>query len=206
MSDETPVVPPAVVPPVSTAPADPPTATENPAWLPGRLTEARENERKKLLQELGAEKPADLKAKLKRLEELEAATLTEQERTQKQLAELGAKAQQFEALQKTFTQMVESEFSALTDQQKSAIDARANGDAQKRWEIMDIMRAAGALTVQPPAPKPATTAAPGAPPPPASPKDPKSPRAIYEAKKLIDPMGAELYRQMHAAAIEASPA
>jgi flagellar hook-basal body complex protein FliE len=190
---------------VVTPPAAP-VAPENPAWLPGRLSEARETERKKLLQDFGVEKPEDLKAKLARLSELEAASLSEQERTQKQLADLSAKAQQFEALQKTFTQMVESEFSSLNDQQKSAIDARANGDAQKRWEIMDIMKAAGALTVQPPAPKPATTAAPGAPPPPASPKDPKSPRAIYEAKKQIDPMAAELYRQMHAAAIEASPA
>lgn len=198
---------PAQAPIQAKAPAIAPDHEDGPAWLPDRLAKARESERKKVLQDLGVTDAESLKLKLAKLSELEAASLTEAERTEKQIQELSGKAQKYDSLEKSFSQLVGEQFSSLPDQQREAIDARASGNAQARWEIMQIMKDAGVLGAgqAPVAPRPASTTAPGAAPPPATPLDPKSPRAIYEAKKLIDPMGAAIYRQTHAAAIEASP-
>jgi len=179
---------------------------DGPAWLPDRLAKARESERKKVLQDLGVADAESLKLKLAKLAELEAASLTEAERAEKQIQELSGKAQKYDSLERSFTQLVVEQCTTLSDQQREAIDARASGNAQARWEIMQIMKDAGVLGVKAPiVARPASTTAPGAMPPPSSPLDPKSPRAIYEAKKLTDPMGAAIYRQIHAAAIEASP-
>lgn len=201
---------PAAKPPEAAKPAEAGASNiepENPAWLPDRLKKAEAKGREHIFKTAGVSSEDDLVAKLKRLQELETASLSESEKTQKRIEELTAIAGQHDSLKKSFEAVVTSEFSKLTDKQQEAIDAKAAGDAQKRWEYMEFLKSTGALEAQstPAAPKPATTTAPGATPPPATPKNPQTPREKYEALKQTDPLQAELYRSMHARAIETSP-
>lgn len=187
--------------PAPVAAAKPAETTQDPPpWLPDRLKQARESERKKLLQELGAETPDDLKAKLAKLSELETSQLTEQERTQKLIQELTPKAEQAERLSGLFSSVVESRFSQLSEAQQTAIDAVANGSAEERWKLMSVLDAAiGAAP--PPAPKPAQTAPQGASPPP-SPATPKTARDKWIELQRSDPMQASLFYQANAFEIQ----
>lgn len=190
------------------APATEPAASaepQAPEWLPGRLEQARAAERKRLLQELGADDPAALKAKLKKLDELETAKLSDQERVEKLIKELTPKAEQAERLQTMFSSLVESKFSALTEQQQTAIDTVANGNAEERWKLIQVMEAAGfsASPAAPTAPKPAQTVPAGASPPPPS-AEPKTAFDKWTDLQKTSPVQASLFYQMNAMAIEQS--
>ena len=188
-------------------------APEDPHWLPGRLNQAKDSAINGLLSELGVKDSATLKANLARLSELETASLTEQERVAKRLADLEPKAQKAERLEAVFKSVVEAEFSTLTESQQAAIDARANGDPEKRWELMQLAKAfAGAAPSQPPTapatpatPNPATTRPDGAQKPPAR-SEALTPRQQYEAMRNTDPMRATIFYQLNRQAIDASPA
>jgi hypothetical protein len=196
-------------PPV--APADPATAApaaDDPApqWLPDRLKQARAAERKQLLQELGADDPAALKAKLKKLDELETEKLSDQERVEKLIKELTPKAEEGERYKKMFADFVDAQFSSLDEKTQQAIDAKANGNAERRWEFMQFMQTAGlggpATTTPTPA-RPANTAPAGAQPPPA-PAQPKTTFDKWNDLKKTDSVAASVFYQMNAMAIEQS--
>lgn len=180
---------------------------QDPAWLPGRLEKAKTAAVNSLLSELGVKDSASLKANLARLSELETASLTEQEKTAKRLAELEPRAQKADRLEAAFKSVVDAKFSTFSEAQQAAIDARANGDPEKRWELMQLAEAfAGGTTsqpAQPTTPAPANTS-PAAPAPPAR-SDALTPRQQYEALKTTDPMRANLFYQLNRAAIESSP-
>jgi hypothetical protein len=186
-----------------------PAVDENPAWLNGRLQQARKSAVTDFLGELGFKDPKEAKAALDKLQSLETASLSEKERVEKQIQELTPKAAKAERLEGLFKSLVDSKFGTLTEKQQQAIDAKANGDPERRWEIMDVMEAAGALTpaaaspALPAAKQPASTS-PGAPPPP-PPAPAQTPRSKWEAMKKTDPMQASLFYQLNRAAIEQSP-
>jgi len=184
--------------PATEAPA---TQPEEPAWLPDRLKQARATAQKQLLQELGVTDPGDVKAKLAELDKLKTAQLTDQERIAKQLAELQPKADLADKLQAQFSSIVDSQFSALPEMQQAAIDSVASGDAGKRWELMQVLRAAGGAVIAAAA-RPANTA-PAAPPPPA-PTQPQTPFQRWEALQKTDPVQASIFHQLNAFAIEQS--
>lgn len=206
MTDQPGQTEPAVTPPAAVATPEPPAggSDDPPAWLPQRLAQARESERKKLLQEFGAENPEALKAKLKKLDELETSKLSEQERIEKLIKELSPKAEQAERLQALLTSVVESKFSALSEQQQQAIDAVAAGNTEERWKLMKVMEAAGFGTPAAPAvPKPASTVPAGATPPPAA----ATPKTAYEKWADLnksDSVAASLFYQLNSMAIQQS--
>lgn len=173
-----------------------------PDWLPDRLKQAREAERKKLLSDFGADDPEVIKAQLSELAELKRSQLSEQERLTAERDELKAKADAADRYLNAFKSTVDARFAGLTEQQQAAIDSSASGDPEQRWKIMQVMEAAGAFA--PPVPKPASTTPAGAPPPP-TPATPNTPRAIYEGLQKSDPTRAALFFQMNAAAINHSP-
>lgn len=221
-----PASPPAPTPPAAPAPApaqqplkleSPPAKPEpepkagddqQPAWLPDRLKQARGAERNALLKELGAESPDDIKAKLTRLQELEDATLSEQERVAKQLADAQAAAARGAAFEKPFTNYVQSRFEALTPEQQALIDSRANGDPLLRHEGIQYLDALAAhAPAAPPVtpPKPAST--PEAPkPPPASGGAPKTKYEEWRAmaENPATSLKATFFYRANKHAIEAS--
>lgn len=205
-ASNTPANPPAN-PPAPAAPAAQPAAAappddQAPPWLNDRLKQARESERKKTLAELGVDDPTKIKEKLKRLDELETAKLSDQERVEKLIKELTPKAEQAERLQTLFSSVVESRFNALADKQREAIDAVANGNAEKRWELMQVMESAGLLAGTPPPPRPAQTA-PAAPPAPA-PATPETMFTKWQGLRTKDSVAASVFYQLNAMAIEQS--
>lgn len=193
---------PAAAPPAAPPVAAPPPDDQAPTWLPDRLKQARATERQQLLSEFGVDDPAKLKDKLKRLDELETATLTEKERTEKQIKELSPKAAQAERLQTLFSSVVESKFATLGDKQREAIDAKAKGDPEKRWELMQFMELAGLPGAVPITPKPAQTA-PAAPPAPA-PATPQTPFTKWQDMRSSDSVAASVFYQLNAMSIEQS--
>lgn len=189
-------------PPAPVNPATPPPDDQAPPWLPERLKQARATERKTLLSEFGVDDPAKLKEKLQKLDKLETDKLSDQERVEKLIKELSPKAEQAERLQTLFSSVVESRFSGLPDKQREAIDAVASGNAEKRWELMQVMESAGLLAPAPAQPRPAQTA-PAAPPAPV-PATPQTPFTKWQDMKSRDSVAASVFYQLNAMAIEQS--
>lgn len=173
-----------------------------PAWLPDRLNQARQKAQADLLAKFGGAKPEDIAAKLKRLQELEDASLSEKERAEKQIAELRVQAAEAERYKKMFGEQVSSEVAALTEEQRAAVLAFAGEDPVEQHRMVQAFRMAGAVkgngaAVAPPTPAPhATTVPAGAAPPPAS--APKSKREEWLEIKERDPFAGQLFYQQHA--------
>lgn len=192
-------------------PAAPPAAPQTPkaSDLPDEALAARlERERKsaeaKLLGSLGVTNADEIKARLKELDDLKTAQLSEAERTQKTIADLTPKAQRAEVLEQRLAAIVEEQFAALPESQRNAIDSVASGNAEKRLELMQVMRAAGLVPIaQPPAapkpPPPANTAPPVNAPSPAG-----SETAWDKYAAITNPTTRSLFYRTHTAEIEAS--
>jgi len=209
MSDEpTPQGTPAPIPPPSADPPAPPPASPtagadpSPTWLPERLKQARQAERKALLESFGVKDGDELKTRLQKLQELETSQLSEQERTAKMLDELRPKAEAGERVSALFASVVEKQFAELPEQTQAAIDARANGDAEKRWDLMQVVAAtAPTQPVSPSAPRPANT--PAAPPAP-TPGNPQTAFDRWQALKASDATAASIFYQSHSSEIDQS--
>lgn len=204
-------------PAVAPAPVAPqaPTATQlptegepdvgSPEWLNPRLSKAKAAAERRLLDQFGVEKPEDLQARLKRLDELEAASLTEQERQAKQIEELTTRATESETYKRKFTDMVNSRFDALPEAQRESIDAEAAGDAAQRFTFMKVMGLMGTGPVAPaPQPQPASTTPATAPKPPAP---SGAAQTAYERWKALDAnqqtrAQAAIFRQANALEVE----
>lgn len=139
--------------------------------LKNRLDETRTAAETKLLKSLGFDKTTDAAEFLKKAKELQQSQLTEQEKLQNSVKELEPKAKRADALEQQLTALVDEQFAALPEAARTAIDTVANGNAEKRLEMMRVMRASGLLGAAPPAPAapagPATSAPPANPPTPA---------------------------------------
>lgn len=185
--------PPPITPAASAAPPAPPaspTATDadtvrmSSAKLKERLEESATAAQRKLLKDLGFEKPEDMKGALKRLKDLEDEKLTAEERTRKQLKELSDAAEAAKPIAALAKDAVEELFATLPEDQRKVIDETANGDPAERLRLIRFARklappstlapqqpASQTLAIQPPPPAappsqtpPATTAPPpGAP-------------------------------------------
>ena len=157
--------------------AEPRAPQTPPAWLGPRLEQAREAERKRLLNDFGFPDSEALKARLAEAKRLEEATLSEQEKAKLRIQELEPIAQQAKALEEWRDRVVQSQFDALPDHQKEAVDRVAQGDQSKRWEIMSVLSAVGSAP-----------ASPAAEPPPAAPLPvPASPATTVPGKAPPSP-------------------
>jgi len=166
--------------PPAPAPVPPPAAAE-PAkldltsdQLKERLREERERARGAFLKDLGFEKSDDLKGALGKLKELETASLSQQEKTEKELAELRTKAARADGTTELLKLVVDEQFSKLPESVQKIIDETADGDPEQRLLLMRVVSAATA----------SASADPAAPPPPPGPK-------TVSPKPAPAPQGAE---------------
>jgi hypothetical protein len=201
-----------VVPEPTPAPAAPPAPapTPNPVLatdlppdkLKDRLEQAARKREADLLAKFGGAKPEDIEAKLKRLQELEDASLSEKERTEKQIAELRVQAAEAERYKKLFGEQTAAELTGLSEEQRAAVLAFAGEDPVEQHRMVQAFRMAGAVKgngaeVAPPTPAPkATTVPAGAAPSPAT--GPKSKREEWVELQGRDPIAAQFFYQLHA--------
>ncbi len=202
----------------NTPPADPPNAVppndpaikpndSEPAWLPGRLSQAARSAETKLFSQYGVKDADELAKKLKRLDDLETERLSESEKTQKLIQELRPKAERAAQVESLLNGLVESQFNALPEATRAAIDAVASGNAEERLKLMRVVQAAGLASGNAP---PATPPAPVKPPPantapPANAPPPAATRSKYdEYAAITNPLQRSIYYQLNATDIEAS--
>lgn len=197
--------------PPQAAPAKaPPAGDGDPPWLPERLTKAKAAAQNQLLNELGFPDVESAKKRLEAAKVLEEASLSEAERTAKRLAELEPMAARAAALEQRLAAVVESQFAGLTPEQQSAVDSVAQGDPERRLELISVLAAAG-LTAAPPVPvtqteattpaatPPATTTPPGSPPAPAPTRT-----KFDEWQSLTDPIAKAIFLRLNKREIDAT--
>jgi len=179
-----------------------------PAQLKERLAEERGKGTAALLKDLGFEKPDDLKGALGKLKELQDASLSEKERSDKKLQELTTRTTQLEATDKLFRQVVDQQFAKLPEAAQQAIDVVANGDPVQRFTLMQV---AAAMQTAPTPATPTTPPGPAPKPPPASsgPGPNPAPSAAaqtkfqeWEAMKARSPMLGDIFYQNNQREIE----
>ncbi len=182
-------------------------AGETPDWLPERLAQAGRTAVSKLLGQIGVKDDAELKTRFTKLVELEKASMSEAEKRQAEIDALKPKAEKSERLSAFATQIVGDLFNALPEAQRTAIDKVASGDAEQRWQLMQLLKDAGTASGTTPAVPvvtPASTAPAGAPPPPTTPAAPETPYQVWQRKIKEDPIGAGIFYASNALAIERS--
>lgn len=172
-----------------------------------RLAKAGEAAQRRFLKDLGFEKPDDVKEALKALKSLQDEKKSTQEKLEGRIKELEPKATRADVLAKRFESVVTAEFDKLPENIRTAIDKVADGDSEKRWEQIEVFRAAGVLGGQqqepgkpPSAPK--TSAPNGAPPPAKSGGLTKFDEWAQLREK--NPVQASIFFRVNRAAIEAS--
>lgn len=213
-----PIVPAApLAAPASTPATDADTVRMTPAQLKARLDEQSAAAQRKLLKELGFEKPEDVKSAAARLKALEDEKLSEQERTQKQLKELAAAVEANKPLATLASEAVDELFKALPAEQQAVIDDEAKGDPAARMRLIRLARRL--MPATPPAPivvAPAAgtpPAAPPLPPPPASTTPPpaaprpgvvKTKYEQYQEMRAAENPMADIFFSLNERAIKAS--
>jgi len=181
----------------------------NPPWLPERLKSAKATAQRELLESLGVKDGDELKTALAELKTLKTSTLTEAQQKDARIKELEPQAAEALRVKATLKALVDERFAALPEAQQQAIDAIAEGDPERRLQMLRVRDALVATQTPttpaaPPKPTPATTTPPGAPPAPATPAAPDTPFTIYERKLTEDPMGASIFYRINAVSIEKS--
>lgn len=203
-----PVVPPAPaapVPPAADTKPDAASITMPSDAFKARLAEEGTKAERKFLKSLGFEKAEDLQTVLTTARALQDAQKTDAEKAAARIKELEPQAARAATLAKRFEASVAVDFEKLPENIQKAIDKVADGDAEKRFDQMQVLRDAGLLGAVPAAPAnpkaPANVAPPGTPPPPSGVKSKFQEWSELRAKS---PVHASVFFQLHGPAIEAS--
>jgi hypothetical protein len=204
-------VPPAIVAAAAQATAivgDPAEVRLTSAQLRDRLDETRRTAESAALKALGFDTKEQADAFLRTAKALQDAQLTEAQKQQKLLEELTPKAQRADALAARVKAYADREFSTLPEAVQKAIDETANGDPEKRLDLVEMMRKSGLLATSgaaapAPAPAPANAGAgQGVPPKPTNAQTPYDQwQALVASGKQIH---ADLFYQANVPAIAAS--
>jgi hypothetical protein len=230
-----PVIPQAPPPVVAPPKADvEPEVRMTPAQLTKRLAEERAKGERDKEAALAAMLGGDLQAAKALIAEAKAkddAQKSEVQKLTEQLAAKDAKLSRLAALEEAVSARAASEFDALSDVQKTAVQDLAGDDPAARLRTIEKLRptwaavqkasddAAKAAAAQAAAdaakaaeeakakakiPAPASTTPAAPPPPPANPGTPTNHLAVWEAMKAANPAMAARYRVTHDAAIRAA--
>ena len=197
-------------PPAAPAPAAAPNPVQAadlpPQALKDRLDHTRSKAEADLLARLGGGKAEDIAAKLKRLQEMEDASLSERERAEKQIADLRVQAAEAERYRKLFGEQTAVELAALSEEQRAAVQAYAGEDPVEQHRMIRAFHMASsavapvagtpASEVAPSFVPPATTVPAGTAPSPAS--GLKTKAEEWAELRERDPIAGQLFHQQHA--------
>ncbi len=140
-------------------PATPPAPAPGEEWkgmtteqFNARLASERETAQRKLLKDLGAEKPEDIKGALARLKEAEDAKKSDLEKLTGRVTELEPKAKRADELHAAIVGYLEAEEKAIPEDKRALLDLAPPADqpdARLRW--IANAKAKGLFTVAAPA-------------------------------------------------------
>jgi hypothetical protein len=169
-----------------------------------RLAEERASHEKTLLKNLGTETFDAAKARIDAATKLEQSALSETEKLNLRIKELEPFQASAERIGARFKAQVEAEFTKLPAAAQAAIDEHAKGDAEKRFDLIDLMRKSGALDAftkssEPPKPPPLSN---GGPPPAPPPSGAQTAFQKFESMKASSPLMADIFYQSNSREIE----
>lgn len=176
-----------------------------------RLEDERASHEKKvreaILKDLGVDKFDAAKEAIAKANKLEQDSLSELEKRDRRIKELEPHQQTAERVGTRFKALVDSEFSKLPEAAQKAIDKHAGGDAEKRFDMIEMMRESGALeafgkgSTPPEPPKPPAPASNGPNPPP-PPSGAPTKFQEWELMKARSPTMGDIFYQNHQREIE----
>lgn len=193
--------------PAAAIPApEPKSDASEPAWLPGRIEQAKRSAQADALKALGVDSLDAAKAAIAKARELEEASKTEIQRLSEKALALEPLAKRAAELDATVARYADAELSKLSEAQRAAVTAIAGDDKARALATIDALRPtwaaapaaptaasapipAPANTSQVPAPKAATASA-GV-----------DHKATYEAMRTTNPVKAAQYLAAHSRAI-----
>lgn len=217
--------PPADPPAPPKPPASPPVSDADkvrmtPAQFKERQEEAATAAQRKLLKDLGFEKPEDAKSALARLKALEDKELSDTERAEKARKELEREVESAKPIKAVAADAMSELLATLPEAQRKAIEEEAGDSPQERMRLYRLTRklmpSAPIGDTPSPAAPPAAPSTPAAPPPPAPPATtappPGAPRpgAVkskwdqWQEMVSRSDRGADIFYNLNARAIEAS--
>lgn len=199
--------------PPKPAPVEPPKPvdiTMSNEALNKRLADERDAHEKKvrasILKDLGVDKFELAKDAVAKAAKLEQESLSELEKRDLRIKELEPHKQAAERVGSRFKALVDGEFGKLPEAAQKAIDEHAGGDAEKRFDMIELMRKSGALEAlgksgEPPKPAPPAS---GGPPPAPPPSGKLSKFQEWEAMKTRSSVLGDLFYQSNQREIESS--
>jgi hypothetical protein len=164
-----------------------------PAWLAPRL----ERERAKVLKDLGADSPEEVKKAIASAKAAEEALKSDAQKRGELESTLKAERAEKQAMAEALGAYAKSQMGALTEDQRNAVAAVAGDDPAKQLKIIEALKptwAGAAAPAAPAAPPPPKDTAPA----PAAPKDgapsaPPDAKAIHEELQKVNPVLAARY-------------
>ena len=187
-----------------------PGGDKDPAWLPGRIEQAKRAERAAILAELGIEDPKAGKEAIAAYRAHQEANKTELQRAMDRAAALEPLAKERDIYRARVEVMTSSELAALAPEQRTVVESIAGNDPIKIADTIALLkptwaRSAIAPPVAPPAPPlptaPANAAPSGSPPP-----KPGAVKTKYDEWQDLETSGkrnaANMFYSAHAGSIE----
>jgi hypothetical protein len=179
----TPIAGATTAPAASELPAKPaatiPVGDKEPAWLPGRLDQAKRSARAEILSELGIDDPKAGKEAIAAYRAEQEAKKSELQRAVERAAALESAAKERDTYRARVEAMTSQTLATLTPEQRNVVERLSGGDPLKMADTIDMLRPTWAQSSTPIAPitpaaplppAPATLAPAGAPPKPTAAK------------------------------------
>lgn len=194
--------------PEPSKPAEPAQIVMTSEALKTRLTEERtaheKTVRAAMLKDLGVDKFDDAKSAIGEAAKLRQASLSELEKRDLRIKELEPFQQSAERVGSRFKALVDDQFGKLPDAAQKAIDDHAGGDAEKRFDMIELMRKSGALEALGKASEPVRPSAPTSitPTTPPVPGGQQSKFDEYQAMNARSPVMGDIFYQNNQREIE----
>lgn len=176
--------------------------------LTKRLADERDTHEKKvrasILADLGVDKFESAKDAIAAAAKLKQESLSELEKRDLRIKELEPHKVAAERVGTRFKALVDAEFGKLPEAAQKAIDEHAGGDAEKRFDMIELMRKSGAIEALAKSGEPLKPAPPGSlgPPPAPLPSGAETAYQKYEAMRKSMPMAADIFYQTNQREIE----
>ena len=191
-----PVVAPAVTPPAPVVPPAPASATD-PAWLPGRIEQAKRSAEADLLKSIGFETPEAAKAAGAAAKAAADANKSAETRATEATAAVAVEKARADKLAAITTEHAARQMVGLTEPQRAAVKAIAGEDAAEQLRAIGALTPTWAAAGAPVVPTAAPTTVPATGAPSGTLPVPQTAAAQYEALAKVNPFAAASFGASH---------